>query len=142
MQSQFNNKWERKIWTIIYSFLRKIFKNLLCTCLHFAKYTGTQSHIKQLLSSLSFRKPGREAGPPRVIPQGRKCFIGKQIEDASQEGRQGTKKEKKKKNEAKERHKRDCSENRETILVKKMSALLKSDTFNILYNTSKICLFF
>lgn len=41
----------------------------------------------------------------------------------------------KKNSEAKERHKRDCSENRETILV-------KSDTFNILYNTSKIYLFF
>lgn len=64
--------------------------------MHFAKYTGTQNLIKQPLSSLSFRKPGREAGPPRVIPQGRKCFIGKQIEDASQEGRQGTKEEKQK----------------------------------------------
>ena len=63
----------------------------------------------------------------------RGCFTGGKTRD--QKG-------KKKKNEAKERHKRDCSENRETILVKKMSALLKSDTFNILYNTSKICLFF
>ena len=82
--------------------------------MHFAKYTGTQSHIKQLLSSLSFRKPGREAGPPRVIPQGRKCFIGKQIEDASQEGRQGTKKEKKKK---KMKLKRDTKETQRELPV-------------------------
>ena len=49
---------------------------------------------------------------------------------------------KRKRNEAKGRHKRGCSENAETILVKKMSALIKSETFNILYNTSKIHIFF
>ena len=74
---------------------KKFFKKPSCTCLHFAKYTGTQSHIKQLLSSLSFGKPGREAGPPRAIPQGIKCFIGKRVEDASQAGRQGPKSKKK-----------------------------------------------
>lgn len=62
----------------------------------------------------------------------RGCFTGGKTRDQKR----------KTKNEDKERHKRDCSENRETILVKKMSALLKSDTFNILYNTSEICLFF
>lgn len=48
----------------------------------------------------------------------------------SWEGRQGAKKGKKKKKEAKESHKRDYSEKAETILIKKMSALLKSNTFN------------
>ena len=48
---------------------------------------------------------------------------------------------KRKRNEAKGRHKRGCSENAETILVKKMSALIKSETFNILYNRSKIHIF-
>lgn len=49
----------------------------------------------------------------------------------SWEGRQGAKKGKeKKKEEAKESHKRDYSEKAETILIKQMPALLKSNTFN------------